>query len=110
MKESKITITREGRCPQCYALRNLTIEIMLSGKVQNKIYSYLNCPACEEYFNIDLTEEIKQKVNEIIEIMEKIDKGYEKELNEIKESLKDYAEGRFKSGSINDLVKDLDGK
>ena len=42
MKESKITITREGRCPQCYALRNLTIEIMLSGKVQNKIYNLLS--------------------------------------------------------------------
>ena len=31
-----------------------------------------------------------------------------KELNEIKASLKDYAEGRFKSGSIADLINDLD--
>ena len=57
-----------------------------------------------------MSEEIKQKVNEIIKIMERIDKGYEKELDEIKSSLKDYAEGRFKSGSIDDLVKDLDGE
>ena len=108
MKESKITITREGRCPECYALRTLSIEIMLSGNVQNKIYSYLNCSACEEYFEIDLSEEMKTKVNEIIKIMERIDKGYEKELNKIKESLKDFAEGRFKSGSIYDLFNDLD--
>ena len=31
-----------------------------------------------------------------------------KDLADIKESLKDYAEGRFKSGSIADLINDLD--
>ena len=83
MKESKITITREGRCPECYGLRTITIEIMLSGNVQNRIYSYLNCPACEEYFKIELPEEMETKVNEIIKIMEGKDKEYEEELNEI---------------------------
>ncbi len=32
----------------------------------------------------------------------------ESELIEIEQSLKDYAEGRFKRGTINDLLKDLD--
>ena len=32
----------------------------------------------------------------------------EKDLADIKASLKDYAEGRFKSGSIADLINDLD--
>ncbi len=31
----------------------------------------------------------------------------EVELNEIEKSLKDYSEGRFKRGSIDDLLKDL---
>ena len=110
MKESRITITREGRCPECYGLRTITIEIMLSGNVQNRIYSYLNCPACEEYFRIELPTGMETKVNEIIKIMEGKDKEYEEELNEIKERLKDFAEGRFKSGSVNDLIKDLDGE
>jgi len=32
------------------------------------------------------------------------------EVKEIDESLKDYAEGRFKRGSVNDILDDLDGE
>ncbi len=74
-------------------------------RVENRIYSLIYFPEIQPTYGID-----NNMFNPEQEDPDDPDYLTEKELKEIEASLRDYSEGRFKHGSLEDLLRDLEDK